>query len=111
MEPLEQAIKARIGASLRANTMLAGATPEKDPQGALLVAAASGVENASTSTQANPFFERLTQVLNEQSSSERGSWSFDIARKMKEYPPSGLPIVPLAVAIGADFAVTRGSAK
>lgn len=109
LPPFEGAFAAR----LRENFVASHSAPtsEANAQGVLLIAASVGIEDAVAGTTANPFFDRLQDVLTPKgglSTSAR-----DIATKMSaplELPQQHAPSItmtPVAIQIGADFSVTK----
>jgi hypothetical protein len=112
MPPLEGALAAR----LRETITFAGQGPNASPsthagaQGVLLIAASAGVEKAIAGEIANPFLDRLKDVLTPKDG--QSTMARDIANKMSAPllfdQGQGLSITtsPVAIQIGADFALT-----
>jgi Caspase domain len=116
MQPLEAVVEAKIRiASLSPSQQPAGGPSEgPNEQGALLIAASSGIETATSTTAQNPFFDRLIALLSDYQATNARTWAHAVGAKMKEpssveLAPSGTHylIQPFVLAIGADFPITR----
>jgi hypothetical protein len=112
VEPLQQAVLAR--SSVAANMLRQPGTPP-DPQGVLLIAAASGLEAAVSSSQTNPFLDRLAKLVGADSPAPLSSYS--LAAEMQkpfDFTTEGgtkIRVQPFTSALGADFQITKGSQK
>jgi Caspase domain len=113
MPPIEGAFAARLREALA----IVGHTPDAanptgaSGQGALLMAASAAVEEAIGGKNVNPFLDRLQDVLTPKNG--HSVLANDIASKMSAplllKPQDGSPITitPVAIHIGANFAVTK----
>jgi hypothetical protein len=111
LAPLEGVLAARLREALSRQVPATPAPPESNSQGALLLAASAGIEDAVGGTAANPFLDRLLEVLT--SKDGQSTLAHDIASKMsapllleQEHGPP-ITTTPVAIHIGADFAVTK----
>ena len=112
VEPLQQAVLAR--SSVAANMLRQPGTPP-DLQGVLLIAAASGLEATVSSSQANPFLDRLAKLVGADSPAPLSSYS--LAAEMQkpfDFTTEGgtkIRVQPFTSALGADFQITKASRK
>jgi hypothetical protein len=83
-------------------------------EGFLLIAAASGVENVLGTEKENPFVEALLSAMKMASDSSGTVWAQAVAKSLDGMPvrvtsSAGASFTPVALAIGADFAVLGAS--
>jgi len=112
VEPMAAVIEARIKSvvSTAPQGQMSNSVSKLAMQGALLVAASTGIEDKDASKSDNPFMDYLVQVLQCKQAVDGVCWSHTVASQMKGLggvTVAGASIHPVAIAIGADFAVTK----
>jgi len=109
--PLEGAFAARLRDAIGSRTPGIAPPPQVASQGVLLMAASAEVEQSITGATMNPFLDRLKDVLSPKTG--QNALASDIAVKMtaplqlKQQDGSFITTTPVAIHIGADFAVTK----